>query len=302
MRGHLLYNLPMRIICKGPYDFRLSWRIFSAYAAGNASERGSVAMWWDGTPTLVYLRQTGKEPPVLELIADPMPARARDFHLKVRRMLHADLDLEPFYRRARRDKALRPVVNALVGLKPVRPPHFFQMVVIALSEQQVSMAAALRVRERFLEAFGTRAGRLLAFPRAGDVAHLKVEELRACGFSARKASNLVELARKLESGDMDPASWENMPDEELIARLRGYGGIGEWTAEYLLLRGLGRLDALPASDLGVRRAVGRLLAGGKEPSAAEVREFLEPWRPWRGLVVFYLLAYQRLVATSFDQP
>ncbi len=291
----------MRITCKGPYDFRLTWGLFSAHAAGNATRRGSLAMWWDGTPTLIYLRQTGEDPPRLELIADPMPARPVEFQKKVREMLYADLDLEPFYRRARRDRALRPVVNALVGLKPVRPPDVFQMVVIALSEQQVSMAAAHRVRERLLAACGTRAGRLLAFPRAEDVAALGPEGLRACGFSTRKASCLAALAERFASGDMDVSSWEEMDDETLASRLRGYPGIGEWTAEYILLRGLGRLDALPASDLGVRRAVGRCLAESEELSAGEVRELLEPWRPWRGLLAFYLLAHQRLMRKELDQ-
>ncbi len=294
VRDHLLYNHPMRTICMGPYNFALSWRLFSAYAAGNASERGSVAIWWDGKPTLLYLRQTREEPPVIELIADPMPARAREFQSMVRKMLHADLDLEPFYRRARRDKALRPVVNALVGLKPVRPPDMFQMMVIALSEQQVSMAAAHRVRERFLSAFGARAGRLFAFPRAADIAALEAKDLRACGFSARKAEYLVSLACKIAGGEMDIASWEGMADGELIDLLRGYPGIGEWTAEYLLVRGLGRLDVVPASDLGVRRVVGRYLAGGREPTSAEVRELLAKWSPWRGLVAFYLLAHHRM--------
>ena len=286
----------MRIICEGPYDFDLSWRLFSAHAAGNASEHGSLAMWWDDVPTLIYLRQTGREPPVIELIADPMPTRARDFQLKVRDILHADLELEPFYRKARHDRALRPVIEALAGLKPVRPPDMFQMMVIALSEQQVSMAAARRVRERFLATFGARAGRLLAFPRAADIAALEARDLRACGFSTRKAECLVALAGKIAWGEMDVASWEGMADGELIDLLRGYPGIGEWTAEYLLVRGLGRLDVVPASDLGVRRAVGLYLAGGKEVGADEVRELLAKWSPWRGLAAFYLLAHHRLAA------
>jgi DNA-3-methyladenine glycosylase II len=230
-----------------------------------------------------------------------MPARARNFQLKVREVLHADLQLDPFYRKARRDEAMRPVVESLAGLKPIRPPDIFQMMVIALSEQQVSMAAAQRVRERFLSRHGAVTGRLMAFPQPGDVAVLEPGALRACGFSTRKAEYLVEMARMISGGAIDPLTWDGMEDEELIGHLRSYRGIGEWTAEYILARGLGRMDVAPASDLGVRRAVGSRLAGGKELTAEEVRGLLEPWRPYRGLVAFYLLAHQRLTQMGLDQ-
>jgi len=291
----------MRIVCESPYDFKLSWRMLSEFSGRNASREGSFAMWWEDRPTSIYLRQTGGDPAVIELIADPMPRRARSFQRHMRTMLNADLQLEPFYRLLRRDRVLRPVVNSLIGLKPFRPPDIFQMIMIAVSEQQISMQAARGIRERLLSSFGTPAGRLTAFPRPRDIAARRVEELRACGLSLRKADYLIELARRMTAGELDTATWEDMPDEELMALLRGYRGIGEWTAEYILVRGMGRMDVVPASDLGVRRVVGHYLARGKEVSAPEVRNILEPWAPWRGLVAFYLLAHYRMTQMGLDQ-
>jgi DNA-3-methyladenine glycosylase II len=209
--------------------------------------------------------------------------------------------LEPFYRKMRRDKTMRPIVNSLIGLKPLRPPDIFQMLLIAITEQQVSMQAAQGIRERLLLAFGTPAGRLTAFPRPRDIASRKVDELRACGLSLRKAEYIIDLAGGIAGGEIDTASWENMSDEELVDHLRGYRGIGEWTAEYILVRGMGRTDVVPASDLGVRRVVGHYLGGGKELSARDVRELLEPWAPWRGLTAFYLLAHYRNIHIGLDQ-
>ena len=296
------YNPAMRIVCKGPYDLRLSWRMLSAFSGRSASRGGSLALWWEDRPTAIFLSQTNLQPPVIEIIADPIPRQTRQFQRHLRTVLNADLELEPFYRRLRRDRTLRPVVNALVGLKPLRPPDIFQMLVIAVSEQQISMAAANRIRDRLLASYGTRAGRLTAFPRPQEIARLSVGELRDCGLSRRKAEYLIELAGKFERGEIDTRSWDGLPDHELIRLLLRHRGVGEWTAEYLLVRGLGRMDVVPAADLGVRKAVGHYLAGGRELSPREVREALEPWAPWRGLTAFYLLAHYRRIHMGLDQP
>jgi DNA-3-methyladenine glycosylase II len=297
----IIYNLAMRIICERPYDLRLSWRMFSAFSGQSASRDGSLVIWWEDRPTSIFMKQTGKEPPVIELIADPIPRQTRSFQQQLRDVLNADLKLEPFYRKLRRDKTLRPIVNSLIGLKPLRPPDLFQMLVIAITEQQISMSAAYRIREKLLSSYGTEAGKLTAFPRPGDIASLEVEELRECGLSQRKAEYLIELAGKIAAGEIDLDAWEDMPDDELIKLLLGYRGVGEWTAEYILVRGLGRLDVVPASDLGVRRVVGHYLADGKDLSPQEVREALAPWAPWRGLTAFYLLAHYRNIHMGLDQ-
>jgi DNA-3-methyladenine glycosylase II len=291
----------MRIICENPYDFRLSWRMHSAFSGRSASREGSLAMWWEDRPTSIFLKQTDQDPPVIELIADPMPRQTRRFQQSMRTALNADLQLEPFYSKLRKDKALRPIINSLIGLKPFRPVDIFQMFLIAVTEQQISMKAARGIRERLLSSFGTPAGKLTAFPRPRDIASLEVGELRACGLSQRKAESLIELAEKIGTGEIDTASWYGMPGEELKELLRGYRGIGEWTAEYILVRGLGRVDVVPASDLGIRRVVGHYLGGGRELSAQDVRDMLEPWAPWRGLTAFYLLAHYRMIHMGLDQ-
>lgn len=289
------------MICAGPYDFRLSWRMLTAYGGSGVSEHGSLAMWWDGKPTRVYIRQTSLDPPVIEIIADPMPRDARRFGELMREMLHADLELEPFYRRARRDKTLRPIVNAMIGLKPIRLPDIFQMLVTAVTEQQISLSAASSIRDRLVSAYGTGVGRLNAFPRPQDIARLSVQDLASVGLSRRKAEYLIELAGMMARGDIDPASWKDMPDGQLLRLLRGYRGIGEWTAEYIMVRGLGRMDVVPAADLGIRRVLGLYLADGGEVSEEEARRMLEPWSPWRGLLAFYLLAHYRRSQMGLDQ-
>jgi DNA-3-methyladenine glycosylase II len=295
------YNRAVNIECEGPFDFQLSWSVPAAFTGHGTGAAGEMAMWWEERPTIVFMRQVDQDPPTVEVRAEPKPGRRKSFMQHMRAVLNADLSLKPFYQKARRDPKMAGVVKDLKGLKPFRPPDLFQMMVIAVTEQQISMAAAARIRQRIVTSFGSRAGDMTVFPRPEDLASRTQEELRSCGLSGRKAEYLIELSNKLVRGELDAANWEDMPDEDLIQYLKSHRGIGEWTAEYILVRGLGRLDVVPASDLGVRKVVGRYLGGGGSPSPDEVRDILEPWSPWRGLLAFYLLAHGRRSQMGLDQ-
>jgi hypothetical protein len=76
---------------------------------------------------------------------------------------------------------------------------------------------------------------------------------------------------------------DRMSDAEARQVLARQRGLGEWSIEYFLARGLGRPDCLPAGDVGLRRVVGRYLSGGARLSAEELRGVLEPFAPYRSL-------------------
>jgi DNA-3-methyladenine glycosylase II len=77
--------------------------------------------------------------------------------------------------------------------------------------------------------------------------------------------------------------------EEIISELDEIRGIGVWTAELTMLRGMQKLDALPADDLGVRRVISRYFCGGKPIRSGEAREIAKSWGRWKGLAAFYLI-------------
>jgi len=79
-------------------------------------------------------------------------------------------------------------------------------------------------------------------------------------------------------------------DEEAIDELMRWKGVGRWTAEIALLRGLGRLDVFPAGDLAVvKRLALRWLGRDQPASEREMRLFSERWRPYRSLALVYAL-------------
>ena len=78
------------------------------------------------------------------------------------------------------------------------------------------------------------------------------------------------------------------------ARIVALRGFGPWSADYVLIRGLARPDAVPLDDLGVRTVIGKFLGDGTRPTAAETGSLLAPFAPYRGLAAFYLLVAERL--------
>jgi 3-methyladenine DNA glycosylase/8-oxoguanine DNA glycosylase len=126
-------------------------------------------------------------------------------------------------------------------------------------------------------------------PSAAAIATLAPAELAACDLSAGRAAAMVRCAREVACGRAD---LEASDHERAWARLRAIPGVGAWTIEMLALYGQGRVDQIPAGDLGFLKAVGRLSSGGDPRARAtedEVRAFFAPYDPWAGLAGLHFL-------------
>lgn len=217
---------------------------------------------------------------------------------EARRLLGEDADLGGFYRQAARDPVLAPLLGPLRGLRPSLTSDPLEMLVGAISAQQVNLPFAFATRARLVRRLGQPAEiggvTVYAFPSAAALARADVAALRAMQFSTRKAEYIVGLARAVADGRLDLDALGDLSDDEVIARLTSVRGLGPWTAEWFLARGLGRPDVCPAGDLGVRRAVEAFCFHGRPRDAAAVRRRAAAWRPYRSLAVHYLLAGLRL--------
>jgi AraC family transcriptional regulator, regulatory protein of adaptative response / DNA-3-methyladenine glycosylase II len=210
----------------------------------------------------------------------------------VRRLF--DLDAEPAVIAAHfeGDAVLGPVTRAIPGLRLPGCADPFEVAVRAVLGQQISVAAARTLAGRLTAAFGEAlpgapphrapdAPDALTHmvPRAERLADAAPEAIAALGMPLARARTLVVLAQAVRAGDV---ALENVADvAETVAALRRLPGIGPWTAEYIALRGLHWPDAFPASDAGVRAAL-----GGAD--VATVTRRAEAWRPWRGYAVIHL--------------
>ena len=255
-----------------PFSLELTTARFRAFGLDRAT------VWEDGA---LYRAVGGKEVRIAPadggVEVDPLDAETERV---VRKLLGFDFDLVAFSAWAAANEQLGPLVLRFAGYRPTLAPDPFEMLVGAITAQQVSLFAAAAIRNRLVERFGERVGRVWEFPTRERLADASEEELTSLGFSRPKAEYVIGLARS----DLDLAELALLPDDEVKARLTALRGFGEWTADWFLARYLGRPQAWPAGDLALRKAV-RGLYGDLDVRAVGAR-----FEPFQNLTAHYLLA------------
>jgi DNA-3-methyladenine glycosylase II len=221
---------------------------------------------------------------------------------EVRRIFGLDFDLAGFYRVAKGDRALAPLVECLHGLRPTLAPTPLEMLVGSITAQQVNLSFAFACRARLVRRWGTAVrvpgGEVYAFPDAAALAGARVRELRALKYSTRKAEYIRDLARAVTAGALDLEAVACAPNAEVIERLTGLRGLGRWTADWFLARCCGRGDVCPAGDLAVRKAFEHHYGRGRTLSEEAIRRRARAWGEYQNLAVHYLLAGMRLTAAA----
>jgi DNA-3-methyladenine glycosylase II len=214
---------------------------------------------------------------------------------QLRHILCTDLALKPFYRLAKGDELLGPIAPRFRGLKLPASPTVFESLVMAVLSQQVNLTFAYSIKKELVETFG-EAWRVngevhRAFPSPARFAEQQEEDLLRFRLSRAKAGTLVRLGQAFASGAITDRELISLTDDEVVERLTRIKGIGRWSADIALLRGLARIDAFPGGDLGVVKYVAQSLLGKAEKATeAEMRAFAERWRPYRGLALIYCYA------------
>ena len=209
-------------------------------------------------------------------------------------IFNLDFDLSAFYDEVKKDRTMYHITQQLYGLKNPTTPSAFEALVDSIVEQQISIKVAHTIEERLVKKLGEllalEGEAYFAYPTPENIASVSLEEIRNCGMSQRKAEYIQGAAKLIVNGKLDLEQLKlNRSPEEIIATLDEIKGIGIWTAELTMLRGMQKLDALPADDLGIRRVISRYYCGGKSIKTTEAREIAKSWGKWKGLAAFYLI-------------
>jgi len=279
----------------GPFDLTLSLQAAASFYPGDEPGGRTLraAIRSSAGPAAITIEQVNRTPPRLAVSA-ARAVEAAALRRVARRLVAADLDLRPFYRLTQKHPVLGPIAASLPGLKPLQPASLFEAAVIAITEQQLSMAAAYRIRSRIVRRFGEPVEDLLLFPTPQTIAEAPDQVLADCGLSRQKLRYLKTLALRIASHDLDLEAMRELADDEIRACLIENPGLGRWSVEHILLRGFARPSGLPSGDVSLQKVVGFYLGQGLPLSAAELERALCPLRPFHGLAAFYLsVAYRR---------
>ena len=291
-----------RIELQPPYDFARSigfWQL----STGELCEQWADGVYrrvivFGGQPTVLTLHDAGtvSAPAVLVELDDRAATAVELAALDplVRQMLGDDADLGSFYAAVADDTVLASVTQQLYGVRPPRSPLWETLCWVIIGQQiSLPFARTLKTRlvTRYAAAFDVAGRPLHLFPPAEHLAVVAIDDLLAMQFSRNKASFIIGIAQQIAAGQLDLDAVVRMPTEAAVAQLIGLRGVGRWTAEFTLLRALGRADALPANDAGVRQGVAALY--GATLPEPELRAFAARWGAWGGLAGLYLLGWLR---------
>jgi DNA-3-methyladenine glycosylase II len=194
--------------------------------------------------------------------------------------------LRALSRLAAADRAVAALVERYPGVRPVMFPDPFTALVRSISAQQVNLRWAAEIRRRLAVTFGQRhevAGEAVYTLSPERIAGASPEELRGLQLTRAKSVSVIACARAAADDRLQRDELAAIDDEGLINRLTTLPGIGRWSAEWFLARTLGRARVV-AGDLGVRKAVGRLYAGGAIVGEGEVRRLTAHWGDAASLV------------------
>jgi len=255
-------------------------------------------LWLAGEPTDITVRQdavAGAQSLIAEL-RGPAGSAGRADAAAVRpvleRMLGLRADLAGFYRVAAGDPRLNALALRFCGMRPPCFPTVFEAAVNAVACQQLSLDVGVHLLNRLARRCGpavpgpvTRYG----FPAPDQLADADPAELRALGFSMAKARTITAIAGQVAAGDLNLEALRDADDDQVMSILLGLPGIGRWSAEYVMLRGLARYHVLPGDDVGARNNLRRRFGLPADAGYDAVARLSRRWWPYGGLVYFHLL-------------
>jgi AraC family transcriptional regulator of adaptative response / DNA-3-methyladenine glycosylase II len=220
----------------------------------------------------------------------PVPREAvLHAHAAVCRMLGLHLDPAPFERRAARDRVLGPLLRGRTGLRIPLTAEPFEAVVWAIAGQQVNLSFATTLRRDLIALAGAPAGEgARAHPTAAAVARLDYADLTRIRFSRRKAEYLVDTARAVADGRLPIDVLANGPAPDAEAALLATRGFGRWSTHYVMLRGFGFADCVPAGDSGLSTALERFFQLDGRPDADATVALMARFAPYRSLATYLL--------------
>jgi DNA-3-methyladenine glycosylase II len=181
-----------------------------------------------------------------------------------------------------------PILAAVIRRLPEpqtkrRRANFFRSLAEAIIAQQVSNKAAETITLRFRNLFGSK-----TFPKPSEILKMRDDKIRTAGLSYSKIIYIKEIAKAIESKQLDFRKMRKLDDELIIEELVKIKGVGRWTAEMFLMFTLERPDIFSHGDLGLRNAIHKLYGFKKPPTKKQIEKIIAKWSPHKTLASRYL--------------
>lgn len=274
---------------RGPFSLAAAARFqetFPAFEGGDDNARLDLVFTADGSFAPVGVRVfadlTG------DIVANPSRVPADAVQAQVERILSLDVDGTGFAAVGERDPVIKQLQERFAGLRPVLFSTPYEAAAWALICHRIRMTQAATIKRRMSEELGDKVDLgdrvLFTFPPPERLIDLAPQP----GLTIQKVENLRALGEAAAEGELDAELLRGMSPEEASAHLRKLRGVGPFSAELILIRGAGVVDAFPAETPRMRPAMAHAYELGPEPAPAAMRAISESWRPYRSWAAFLL--------------
>lgn len=202
-------------------------------------------------------------------------------------------DLAPFYQLLQQEKDLAYMVKAYHGLRLIGIPALFESLCWSIIGQQINLTFAYKCKRALVEKYSykeTYQGKdYYLFPEPKILANLTVTELRTIQFSRQKSEYIIGIAKLFAENKISKAAILALEEETAIAKeLIKIRGVGEWTANYAMMKCLKTPNALTYGDVGLYNALHAIKGFPKRPTREQLDDFFAPFDGWKAYLVLYL--------------
>lgn len=276
---------------QGPYSFKRALRRLAAdplKVIDIEHETIQVPLVIEGKPIVVTIKNLGTlENPMFQIFSRSDKSDKEKAITKIRRIFHWDESLEKICEHFSKT-ALAPLFEHFRGTPLVLDFDLYYCLMKTIIHQQLNLKFAHKLTERFVKNFGFKVEEVWFPPSAEVVSELRYDDLRALQFSQRKAEYVIDTSKLIASGTLNLDDFQTKNDEEIIKTLVNIRGIGPWTAECLLLFGLGRKSIFPAADIGIQNGLKKFYGLEGKPTIEQMQKWRQEWAPYETYAALYL--------------
>jgi DNA-3-methyladenine glycosylase II len=246
-----------------------------------------------GEEKILFRIRPGSEKLILEFLNGEPSTNGKNYVKQyVTEWFDLETDLKPFYQMASKDPLLRDLTKKYFGYRIIGQPDLFESIVWAVLGQQINLKFAYTLKHRFVEKFGERVfwnnESFFLFPEPKLVAGLSHDVLLPLQFSRQKSNYTIIIAEAFANGVVSKEKLKGLSLLEAKEELMKIKGIGNWTANYALMKTFRYPDAFPLEDAGVHNAIKNLKQMDRKPTLDEVRKIFKKYKGWEAYATLYL--------------
>lgn len=204
-----------------------------------------------------------------------------------------DRDLGPFYKLLKADKDFATLFKKHAGLRMIAIPDLFETLCWSIIGQQINLTFAFKIKRRLVENYGKKVVHKnythFLFPSPEIIQNLSVVELKTLQLTEKKAEYLIGISRLFAQGALSKQKLKDLGNEKLMLdALVKIRGIGEWTANYTIMKSLRAMNSIPYGDSGVNNGLFNLKGIPKKNNREMVDKIFNRFEGWKTYLVYYL--------------